>query len=225
VSDRGDVAVHRIDRLEGHDLGRLGIGRGQELLEMGGVVVAEDLADRARVPDARDHRGVVEGVRIELAARHHRAQRLQGGLVGDIARGEDERRFLLMQPRQLMLQRHVQRVGAGDVARAAGARTLRADRGLHCLHHGGMLAHAEIVVAAPHGNFARSLSRAVKPGARKGADDALELGEDPVSPLVAQAIEVAGEKRFVVHCAFCLPRPDFSPVRGGLQTHFGRNYA
>ena len=29
-----------------------------------------------------------------------------------------------------MLQRHVQRVGAGDVARAAGAGSLRADRGL-----------------------------------------------------------------------------------------------
>ena len=65
---------------------------------------------------------------IEIAARQHGAQRLQRGLVGDIARGEDERGFLAVQRGQLALERDVQRVGAGDVARAAGARALRVDR-------------------------------------------------------------------------------------------------
>ena len=79
------------------------------------------LAGGAGVADAGDHRGVVEGVGIELAARQHRAQRLQRRLVGDIARGEDQRGFLAVQLRQFALERGVQRVGAGDVARAAGA--------------------------------------------------------------------------------------------------------
>src|SRR3990167_3457816 len=52
-ADRRDVAVHRVDRFEGHDLGRPGIGGGQQLLEMGDVVVAEDLAYRAGGAGAR----------------------------------------------------------------------------------------------------------------------------------------------------------------------------
>ena len=109
----------------------------------------------ARVADAGDHRGVVVGVGIELAARQQRAQGLQGGLVGDVARGEDQRRFLAVQRGELALERDVQGVGAGDVARAAGARALGADRGLHRLEHHRMLAHGEVVVAAPHRDVAQ----------------------------------------------------------------------
>ena len=104
LADRRDVAVHRVDRFEGHDLGRRRIGAGQQLLEMGHVVVAEDAAHGAGVADAGDHRGVVQRVGIELAAWQKAAQRLQRGLVGDIARGEDEGRFLVVQPRELALE-------------------------------------------------------------------------------------------------------------------------
>jgi hypothetical protein len=62
LADRRDVAVHRVDRFEGDDLGPGRIGGGQQLLEMGGVVVAEDLPDRTRMADAGDHRGMVVGV-------------------------------------------------------------------------------------------------------------------------------------------------------------------
>ena len=41
--DRRDVAVHRVDQFERHDLGRRRIGCLQQLLEMGEIVVAEDL--------------------------------------------------------------------------------------------------------------------------------------------------------------------------------------
>ena len=45
-------------------------------------------------------------------------------------------------------------VGAGDVAGAAGAGAHRASRLVHGVDHGGVLAHAEIVVGAPDGDFA-----------------------------------------------------------------------
>ena len=44
-------------------------------------------------------------------------------------------------------------VGAGDVARAAGAGAVLADGGDHGVPHGRVLAHAEIVVGAPHSHF------------------------------------------------------------------------
>ena len=198
LADRRDVAVHRIDRFEGDDLGRRGIGRRQELLEMAEVVVPEDLAHRTGMADAGDHRGVIEGVGVELAAWQQRAQRLQGRLVGDVARGEDESRLLGVQLRELALERDVQGVGAGDVARAAGARALAGDRRLHGLEHHRMLAHGEVVVAAPHRDVTRR-AVVVKARAREGADDALQFGEHAVASLVAQAIEMSGEKSLVVH--------------------------
>ena len=62
-----------------------------------------------------------------------------------------------------------------------------------------MLAHGEIVVAAPDGDVARRLALAVQARARKGADDAFEFGEDAVATLVVQAPEMAVEEGFVVH--------------------------
>src|SRR5690606_21187308 len=58
----GDVAVHRIDALEGDQLGRVGGGRGQQLLQVAQVVVPEHVPRAAAVADAGDHRGVVQGV-------------------------------------------------------------------------------------------------------------------------------------------------------------------
>ena len=208
LADRRDVAVHRIDRFEGHDLGRRRIGAGQQLLEMGHVVVAEDPAHRAGMTDAGDHRGVVQRVGIELAARQQGAQGLQRGLVGDIARGEDEGGLLEMQRRQLALEGGVQRVGAGDVARAAGARALRVDRLAHRFDNRRMLTHGEVVVAAPHGDVARRLALAMQARAREGADDALQLGEHAVAAFVVQTAKVAREKCLVIHCCRCLPRAD-----------------
>ena len=50
--DRRDVAVHRIEALEGDQLRPLGTRGDQQLLEMRDVVVAEDLSSRSR-PGAR----------------------------------------------------------------------------------------------------------------------------------------------------------------------------
>ena len=68
-----------------------------------------------------------------------------------------------------------------------------------------MLAHGEIVVAAPHGDLARRLAVAVQARAREGADDALQLGEHAVTALVVQAAEMTREKALVVHSVPCSP--------------------
>ena len=47
-------------------------------------------------------------------------------VIGDIARGEDQRRLAAVQVGELVLEQEVQVAVAGDVARAAGAGTDRA---------------------------------------------------------------------------------------------------
>src|ERR1700757_2227760 len=89
-------------------------------------------------------------------------------------------------------------VGAGDVAGASGA-------GAHArggLHHGAdhfrVLPHAEIVVGAPDHDVARALRR-VPHRVREPAGDTLEIGENPVAPLVMQAVEGGTEELAVIH--------------------------
>jgi hypothetical protein len=61
-----------------------------------------------------------------------------------------------------------------------------------------MLAHAEIVVGAPDGDLLRP---AVGPpdGAREGAGDALEIGEDAVAALRVDLVDCFPEKPLIVH--------------------------
>ena len=57
--DRGDIAVHGVDALEGDHLRRLAADLLEQLLEMPEVVMAEDVLRAAAMADALDHRGVV----------------------------------------------------------------------------------------------------------------------------------------------------------------------
>jgi len=114
-------------------------------------------------------------------------------VLGDLGRGWSQTTA------ELALERGVQRVGAGDVARAAGARTLRVDCPAHRLDNRGMLPHGEVVVAAPHGDVARRLAFAMQARAREGADDPLELGEYTVASFVVQTAKVPSEKCLVIH--------------------------
>ena len=83
-----------------------------------------------------------------------RAERRQRRPVRDVAGGEQQRRFLAVQVGELALEQHVVVVGAGDVARAAGAGAAAVERLVHGRDHLRMLAHAEIVVRAPDGDLA-----------------------------------------------------------------------
>src|SRR3546814_11848220 len=65
------------------------------------VVVAPHALFTARIADTRDHRRVVELVRIDDAMRQQLAERAERRLVRDIARGEEQRAFLAVQIGQL----------------------------------------------------------------------------------------------------------------------------
>ena len=87
------------------------------------------------------------------------AERRQRRVVGDEAGGEQQRRFLAVQIGQLGFQLDMIMRGAGDVARAARTGAGRVDRLMHGRQHLGMLAHAEIIVAAPDGDRPRLARR------------------------------------------------------------------
>ena len=114
-------------------------------------------------------------------------------------------RFLAVQIGKLGFQLDMIMRGAGDVARAAGARAGRVDGLVHGGEHLGMLAHAEIVVAAPH--------RDGPPGAfgmeirvRVGAALAHDIGEDAIAAFAAQARERIPEPGQIGK-AICQNRP------------------
>ena len=125
LADRGDVAVHRVDALEGDDLRPVGLERGELAVEVGRVVVLPDPLLGARMADSLDHRGMVQRVREDHRVRQAGPERAERRPVRDVARGEEQRRFLAVQVGELALEQHVIVGGAGDVAGAAGARAGR----------------------------------------------------------------------------------------------------
>jgi hypothetical protein len=72
------------------------------------------------------------------------------------------------------------------------------ERLVHGSNHGRVLAHAEIVVGAPHRDFA---GRAVRmaDGAWEIASFAFHVGEDAIAPFLLEVVQPACEKRFEIH--------------------------
>ena len=172
--------------------GRSGSARRQQLFEMRHVVVAENLLLAMRLAHALDHRIVVPGIRQDQAIRHQPRQRRDAGFVGDVAGGEDQRRFLAVQIGELALKLDQRMIVAGDIAGAAGAGA-HPGRGLdHGADHLGVLAHAEIVVRAPDHDVLRPVRR-MPHRMRKAPGDAFEVGKHAVAPLAMQPVERAGE--------------------------------
>ena len=116
------------------------------------IVVPEEMFLHAAVLDAFDHRGMVQFVGEDDQAGQKLSQRRERRVVGDVAGGEQERRFLAVQVGEFALELHVIVRSAGDVAGAARTGARGVDRLVHGGEHLRMLAHAEIVVAAPDGN-------------------------------------------------------------------------
>ena len=110
--DRRDIAVHRIDRFEGDQLGAVRSGTFQQGLEMIEIVMAEDLLRGAGTADALDHRGVIELVGEDHAIGQQPRDRADRRLVGDEARGEDQRRLFAMKVGEFPFERDDRMVGA-----------------------------------------------------------------------------------------------------------------
>ena len=196
--DRRDVAVHRVDGLEGDQLRPARLDQRQPAIEILGAVVLEDLPLGAAVADALDHRRVVLLVGEHHAAGELGGERREAGPVRNVAGGEQQRRFLAVQVGKLALQQHVVVVRSGDVAGAAGACAAALDRLVHCLQHGGVLAHAEIVVRAPDRDFRGSFA-VVARGAGEAAAVPLQIGEHAVVSFTHQGAELVPEEAFVIH--------------------------
>jgi hypothetical protein len=98
------------------------------------------------------------------------------------------------------LELHQRAVGARDVARAAGADAELGGGILHCGDHLGVLAHAEIIVRAPDGDFALVVSRIPEDGAGETPRNALEVGENAVALFLPQGVDGVLEKPAIVHC-------------------------
>ena len=184
-ADLAEIAFHRIDGFEADDLRRVGRSRAQQLFQMRHVVVAIDPLLGARMAHAFDHRGVVQLVGEEHAARQQPRQRRQRRVVGDVARREQQRRFLAVQVGKLALRaRH----GNGWCRRCSACRPSLRRRSRSppaWRRHFGVLAHAQIVVAAPDRDRLHRVLGVVR-GGRKGAAVAHDIGEDPIAAFALQ---------------------------------------
>ena len=102
-----------------------------------------------------------------------------------------------MQIGEFLLQLDMEPVGAGNVARAAGACATKINRAMHGFDHGGVLTHAEIVIRAPDCDVLRTLLR-LHDGTRKLARLPLEIGKDAIASFRLQRCERIGKKVLAV---------------------------
>jgi len=126
------------------------------------VVVAEHLALVGRGTDAIDDGCVVQRVADHDAVGDLAQQALQRGVIRAEAGREHQCRFLAMPVGQAVFQPCIQLVGTADVARTAGARAVGIQRQVHRLANGGMLGHAQVVVAAPDDDGTLSIIRQLR---------------------------------------------------------------
>lgn len=146
VVDLADGAGHRVDGLKGNDFRDRGIEGLEELLEMGGIVVAEDHLFDTRVFDALDHGGVVHGVGEDDTVGQLLGKGAEGGVVGDIAGGEDEGGGLVVEGGEFVLEGEMHGTVTGNVAGTSGTGAVLAEGCLHGFDDDGILGHAEVVV-------------------------------------------------------------------------------
>ena len=105
-----------------------------------------------------------------------------------------------------------------------GAGAVAVESGVHRLQHHRMLAHRQIVVAAPDHDVAHAV-RAVRRGHRIAPHLPREVGEDAVSALGVHRGKPLGEDRFIVHgcsirplVALTATRPVARPLTMGVDT-------
>mmetsp|Transcript_5140 Transcript_5140/g.9035 ORF Transcript_5140/g.9035 Transcript_5140/m.9035 type:complete len:430 (-) Transcript_5140:329-1618(-) len=209
LCDRTEIAVHRIDRLKSDQLRRGGIIGLEQLAQMRHVVMAEDAFGAAIAPHALDHRGMVQRVGINDQAGEQLGQRGERGIIGNIGRGENQRRFLLVQVAQLGFQRLVVDGGARDVAGAARACAGGFQRFVHRFQNRRMLAHAEVIVAAPYGDLLLGAVRPFPDCVGELTLAPLDIDKGAIATFFVQLAQGSVERGIVVHWR--------SPVRGAYR--------
>lgn len=210
AGDRSDVTVHAVDAFERDDLGTGGINAAHQFIEMGHVVVPKDEPFCSGPPYPLDHGVMVLRIREDRTVRQNAAKSSQCGQIAHPARCEDQSRFLAVQVRKLGFKGDMLPVGARDVPRAPGARTRQVDGLVHGGQNIRVLAHSEIIVAAPdcqpcRGRVVMSVSRYRLTG-REFAGDAPDL-----SGLLA----AAHEKKVRPRCLCTAAEPEMYVARFG----------
>jgi hypothetical protein len=89
-------------------------------------------------------------------------------------------------------------VGTRDIPGASRTRATVIDSLLHGVDHGGVLAHAEIVIGTPDGHLPLAIRR-ITGGAREMAAVPLEIRKNAIPAFLMQAIQLAFEKCFEIH--------------------------
>ena len=153
--------------------------------------------------NALDHGGMIAFIGEDDEPRKQPAQGGKRGVVGNKAGGKKKRRFLAVQFREFAFQLDVIMRGAGNIARAARPRSGSLQRGAHCRQHLGVLAHAEIVVATPHGDRARPVVR-VQIRCRVSTAPAQNVGKDAVAVFAPKICERFAETGAVGVGQLCL---------------------
>ena len=196
LADRGDVAIHRVDRFEGDDLGPVA-HRLQLAVQIAPVVVFPDDLVGPRMADALDHAGMVAGIRQDDGIGNPCAKRRQRRPVRHVTGGEQQRRFLAVQVGQFCLQRDVMHGIARDVARPARAGAA----GLYGIHHRAddirVMGHSQIIVGTPDGDLARFVHVVDRPGLFAAL--ALQIGIDAVIAFGLQGAKLFREETVKIH--------------------------
>jgi hypothetical protein len=148
-----NAAAHAVDTLKSDDLGRFSRQRSELVLQVDHIVVLEDHLLRARVSNALDHRGVVHAVTQDHAVREFAAQSCQSGIVGDVARREDQSTLLRVQLCDRLLKTNSMLVVTRNVPSATSASTVHVQSLVHLVQDFRVLSHSEVIVRAPHRNL------------------------------------------------------------------------
>src|SRR5262249_53657448 len=129
-------------------------------------------------------------------ARQFAGQGRERRVVGDIARGEDQRRLAAVQIGELAPEQQMDVAVARNVAGAAGAGADRTHGLFHRREDRGGLTHAEISVRAPNRDLGAD---AVVEGTWKAATATLEIGKGAIPALGVQRTETLSEEGLVIH--------------------------
>ena len=152
------------------------------------------------MPNALDHRGVVQRIGKNDTARDLARQCPKRGPVGYVTRSKKKRGLLLVQVGQLALEQNMFVSGARNIPRASGPRAAAVERIMHRRKNFRMLSHAEVVVGAPDGDFTLCILAGVL-GLREIPAAALQISKDAIVPLVTQIVQTGAEIGLIVHVA------------------------
>src|SRR6185295_3741886 len=164
--------------------------------------------------DAFDHRSVIERIGKHDQTRQELGKRRQRCIIGNITRREKQRRALAVQIRKLGFELDMVVRGARYVARAARASAGGINRFVHGGKYLRVLAHAEIVVAAPHDDRPAG-ALGVKTSVRIISPLTHDVGEDAVAALTLQSVECIAESSEIwKRHTFNLLQPLANPALG-----------